>query len=173
MNIILIAAMDKNRAIGKEGGIPWHFPKDFAWFKQQTLGFPVLMGRKCYEDIVKYTKGKPLPGRKNIVLTTQNLNVPGFEFHNNIESAIYNYDDKNGYTDKYDTLFVIGGSNLYNEFINHHQTNKIILTRIDMQVENADTFFPEFDTNIFKKVSTTPEIDKGIQLSFEIYEKNV
>lgn len=173
MKFVLIAAMDKNRAIGKDGGIPWHFPKDFAWFKEQTLGHPVLMGRKCYEDIIKYTKGKPLPGRKNIVLSSQNIIAEGFEFYKNIEDAIYQKDKDNNLIEKYDTLFIIGGANLYNEFINNPYTSKIILTSIDIEIEKADTFFPSFDETLFQKTLNKEEIDKGVKLTFEIYEKTV
>lgn len=173
MNFVLIAAMDKNRAIGKDGGIPWHFPKDFAWFKEQTLGHPVLMGRKCYEDIIKYTKGKPLPGRKNIVLSSQNIIAEGFEFYKNIEDAIYLKDENNNLIDKHKTLFIIGGANLYNEFVSYPHTTKIILTTIDIEIKNADTFFPSFDETLFKKTSSKEEIDKDVKLTFEIYEKTV
>lgn len=64
MKISMIAAMAKDRVIGKDNAMPWHLPADFAWFKQSTLGKPIVMGRKTYQSI-----GRPLPGRLNIVIS--------------------------------------------------------------------------------------------------------
>jgi len=69
-----IAAMSENRVIGDKGKIPWHIADDFRWFKHKTMGGTLIMGRKTFESI-----GKPLPGRKTIVLTRQPLNIPGVE----------------------------------------------------------------------------------------------
>ncbi|MCZ6761591.1 MAG: dihydrofolate reductase, partial [Gammaproteobacteria bacterium] len=66
MNISLILAMGRNRAIGRDNKLPWHLPADLAHFKATTMGKPILMGRKTWESI-----GKALPGRLNIVLTRQ------------------------------------------------------------------------------------------------------
>ncbi len=64
MKISMIAAMANDRVIGKDNAMPWHLPADFAWFKQSTLGKPIVMGRKTFESI-----GRPLPGRQNIVIS--------------------------------------------------------------------------------------------------------
>lgn len=165
MNFVLIAAMDKNRAIGKDGGIPWHIPKDFSWFKEQTMHQTVLMGRKCYQDIIKYTRGKPLPGRKNLVLTTQSIKAEGFEFHNSIEQALESC-KVNGEQ----TIFIIGGAQLYNKFANHPDTSKIILTRIDTEIAGADTFFPEVPEGFIQTFEKKDNDDK-FTFTFEIYER--
>lgn len=165
MNFVLIAAMDKNRAIGKDGGIPWHIPKDFAWFKEQTMHQTVLMGRKCYQDIIKYTKGKPLPGRKNLVLTTQGITAEGFNFYNSIEQAI---EDSKANGEQ--IIFIIGGAQLYNEFVNNPNTSKIILTRIDTEIVGADTFFPEVPKGFIQTFEKKDSDDK-FSFTFEIYER--
>lgn len=166
MKYVLIAAMDKHRAIGKDGGIPWHIPKDFAWFKSHTLGQSVLMGRKCYSDIIKYTKGKPLPQRTNLVLTSQDLQQEGFHFFPNIEDAT-SFSQQQGV----ETLYIIGGAQLYNDFANHPDTEKIILTKIDISIDGSDTFFPKFNENLFNKTYEAHDSENGFNFTFEIYEK--
>src|ERR1700761_2861456 len=74
MPFYAIAAMSENRVIGDHSKIPWHLPEDFRWFKHKTMGGTLVMGRKTFESI-----GKPLPGRKTVVLTRGSLVVPGVE----------------------------------------------------------------------------------------------
>lgn len=71
-HFIAIAAISENRAIGKDGKIPWYIPEDWKHFKETTAGSPIIMGRKTYESI-----GRPLPGRENIVLTRGEFTAPG------------------------------------------------------------------------------------------------
>ena len=83
MKISMIAAMAHDRVIGKENAMPWHLPADFAWFKQCTLGKPVVMGRKTFESI-----GRPLPGRQNIVITRNpEFHAEGITVVRDIEAA--------------------------------------------------------------------------------------
>jgi dihydrofolate reductase len=82
---IAIAAMSENRAIGKDGKIPWYIPEDFKHFKEATLGCPIIMGRKTYESI-----GRPLPGRENIVLTRG-------DFHADGVTVLHSIDELDGY----------------------------------------------------------------------------
>ncbi len=94
-----VVAMDPNRVIGRDGTLPWHLPEDLAFFKKTTLGHPILMGRKTFESI-----GRPLPKRKNIVLTRdRNWSHPGVE---TIHSP-----EKIPETDG--AIFVIGGAEIY------------------------------------------------------------
>ncbi|QMV15579.1 Dihydrofolate reductase type 3 [Vibrio spartinae] len=84
MIISMIAAMAKNRVIGKENQMPWHLPADFAWFKRCTLGKPIIMGRKTFESI-----GKALPGRQNIVITRNpQFCAAGVEVADSLENAL-------------------------------------------------------------------------------------
>jgi dihydrofolate reductase len=127
--INIIVAFDNNWAIGKDNKLVWRQSADLKRFKQLTLNKTVVMGRKTYESI-----GKPLPNRKNIVLTRNNIQIPGVTVINNIDE-IYEND-----------YFVIGGSEIYNLFL--HKVDRIFATKIDCEIE-ADTWFPEIDTNHF------------------------
>lgn len=101
----LIVAVSENNVIGVDGEIPWHIPEDFRWFKEKTLGKPVVMGRNTFEDI-----GKPLPGRLNIVLSSQKDLHPDILILSNLND-VFSYLKENGY----DHAFIIGGERLYQE----------------------------------------------------------
>jgi dihydrofolate reductase len=97
--LIAIVAMDPDRVIGRDGALPWHLPEDLAFFKKTTLGHPVLMGRKTFESI-----GRPLPKRRNIVLTRdRSWSHPGVEAIHSPEEI----PDADG------NVFVIGGAEIY------------------------------------------------------------
>lgn len=130
MKISLIAAMAKNRVIGKDNDMPWHLPVDLKHFKKVTLGKPVLMGRKTYESI-----GRPLPGRRNLVLSrTPNLAIDGVE-------VIDSIDDLSSLLEGVEELMVIGGGHIYELFLDKADT--LHLTHIDLEVE-GDTRFPDY-----------------------------
>ena len=134
----LIAALAKNRAIGIGNKMPWHLPADFAWFKQNTLGHPVIMGRKTFESI-----GRPLPGRRNIVVTRNaSLAAPGIEFAHSLEEAIA--------LTREAEPFVIGGATLYAEAL--PSATHLYLTEVDADPA-ADTFFPEWSPAQWHEVS--------------------
>ena len=124
-----IAAMSRNRVIGRGGQIPWRIAEDFRWFKKTTLGQVVVMGRKTFESL-----GNPLPGRKNIVLTHGNpiagvTTARGLE---EIDPAAFEED-----------VFIIGGGELYAQAL--PLCSDIFLSVIDREVE-GDTWFPEFES---------------------------
>ena len=132
----LITAMDSKRVIGKNNALPWHLPADLAFFKQTTMGKPVIMGRKTFESI-----GKALPGRKNIVLTRDNnFEAPDCEVATDIDQAMSRVD---GCVE----VMLIGGASLYEQTI--HSADKIYLTLIHHEF-NGDTWFPEIDPEYWK-----------------------
>lgn len=141
--IILIAAISKNGAIGKDGKIPWHIPEDLKHFKETTEGKTVLMGRKTFESILGYL-GKPLPNRKNIIITRQkNYEVPKeVEVYPNIEDALKKH--------RLEDIYVIGGAEIYKETI--PRADKLIITEIHKNVE-GDAFFPNIDPNDWREIS--------------------
>jgi len=125
-----IVAMSENRVIGANGGIPWHLPEDFLFFKKTTLGHPIVMGRKTYESL-----GKPLPGRKNIVLTSQALILPDLVIvHSKKELIALNIPTEE--------IFVIGGAKIYELLLPLCDT--LLVTHVHRRVE-GDTFFPIFE----------------------------
>ncbi len=128
MKLAIIAAVGHRRAIGKDGKLPWHIPEDLKRFKRLTTGHAVLMGRGTWESL-----GKPLPGRRNVVLSTSP--VPGIESYSSIEDSLKALSST-------DTVFVIGGGTLYAQLID--RADELYLTVVDRDVE-ADTFFPPYE----------------------------
>ncbi len=136
MNITLIVAMARNRVIGKDNQLIWHFPDDLKRFKKLTSGHHVIMGRKTYESM-----NRPLPNRINIVITRQEgYTAKGCLIANSIESALDMVKDD-------DQPFIIGGAEIYKLGLDLAKT--LELTLIDAEYE-GDTQFPEFDTNHWK-----------------------
>ncbi|QGM35476.1 Dihydrofolate reductase type 3 [Vibrio sp. THAF191d] len=135
MIISMIAAMAKDRVIGKDNQMPWHLPADFAWFKRCTMGKPVVMGRKTYESI-----GRPLPGRQNIVISRDaNLAIEDVTTVTSIDDAIKAAGDV-------EEVMIIGGGAIYKACL--PQADKLYVTYIDAQIE-GDTQFPSWG-DIFK-----------------------
>lgn len=127
MKLSLIVAMTKNRVIGLDNQMPWHLPVDLAWFKQNTLGKPVIMGRKTFESI-----GKPLPKRRNIVLSRTAVAIDGVEIVTSLEQALALVKDET-------EVMIIGGGQLFAEMI--VRADRLYLTEIDTILE-GDTYFP-------------------------------
>ncbi len=128
-----ITAMSENRVIGNQGKIPWHLPEDFRWFKHKTMGGTLIMGRKTFESI-----GRPLPGRKTLVLTHRPLNVAGIETCPGLGLLFTSYLK----THPDDTYWVAGGSTIYSQL--RDQSAYLYLTRVKKTVE-GDAKFPEFE----------------------------
>ncbi len=137
MRISLIAAMDRNRVIGRENDLPWHLPADLQWFKKNTLGKPIVMGRKTFESI-----GYALPARTNLVLSRdRNFNASGCMVVHTIDSAI-SAAEKALDVDDGDEIVVIGGAQLFEQLIK--RAERLYLTRIDADFD-GDAYFPEID----------------------------
>jgi dihydrofolate reductase len=127
----LIVAMDSNRLIGADNGLPWHLPEDLAFFKRVTLGKPVLMGRKTQQSI-----GRPLPGRRNIVVSRDpDFRAPGCELATGLDEALQLAADV-------EEVMLIGGASLYQQAM--PRVGQMYITRIHHQF-SGDTWFPEFD----------------------------
>lgn len=131
--ISLLVAMDRNRVIGVNNKLPWHLPKELKFFKEKTTGNTIIMGRKTYESI-----GKPLPNRKNVVVTKSNRTFPnGIEVLKDL-SIIYEWNQKQPDVE----FFVIGGANIFEQVLLH--ADRMYITYIDAAFP-GDTFFPDFD----------------------------
>jgi dihydrofolate reductase len=136
--ISLILAMDKNRLIGKNNDLPWHLPADLKYFKEVTSGHTVIMGRKTFESI-----GKPLPNRTNVILTTRaDFQPEGCLVFHSVEQAL-------SAIDKEEEAFVIGGAEIYKQFI--PLADKIYITVIDHPFE-GDAYFPDLDESEWRMV---------------------
>jgi dihydrofolate reductase len=140
MKLSLIVAVGRKNEIGKDGKMPWHLPADLKHFKRNTLGKPVLMGRKTLEAI-----GRPLPERRNLVLTRDAaFKAEGCETVTSLDAAIAAAGDA-------PELMVIGGGEVYR--LAWARTDRIYLTRIQADVAGADTFFPDVEDGHWREVS--------------------
>lgn len=141
--ISMIAAIGKNRELGKGNELLWHIPEDLKRFRSLTNGHPCIMGRKTFESIVAII-GKPLSNRTNIVVTRDgNWKHEGVLSVNSIEDAIQLAKRKPGGEE----VFIIGGGQIYDLGLSY--SDKLYLTRIEDSKE-ADSFFPDY-TEVFKK----------------------
>lgn len=156
--ISMIAAMTNNRVIGKDNELPWHVPEDFEWFRENTKGKPVIMGRKTHESM-----GKVLKGRTNIVIS-KNLNyIPidnSVKVYNNISEAVASCEANE--------IMIIGGQQIYEQALQY--TDRIYLTIFDTMIE-GDAFFPILDESwkiIYKRSGKT---NIPFPYSFNIFER--
>lgn len=165
MNVSMIAAMGKNRVIGKDNDLPWHLPDDFKYFQETTKGHFVIMGRKNWESLPH--KFQPLPGRTNLVITHRNdYQAGGALVFNTLEAALRLARDKSERE-----AFIIGGGEVYRMGLPHADT--IYLTEIDGEFEGAVTF-PEFSEEDWTEVSRHHhKIDDRHAFSFDfvIYKR--
>ncbi|VVB83873.1 Dihydrofolate reductase HdrB [uncultured archaeon] len=159
MNLTLIAAISENNVMGNKGKIPWRIKEDMKRFRELTLNHPVIMGRKTYESIPE--KFKPLPDRKNIVLSKSMKDYAGIYIARNTCEALSLSEGKSSY--------VIGGREIYEEFLPF--TYKIELTRVHRNYE-GDVFFPKINWDMWKIINEEKNIsENGIPFSFLTYER--
>ena len=154
MIISLIAWMAQNRTIWKDNKLPWDYPEDLKYFRKVTSGHPIIMGLKTYKSI-----WRPLPNRRNIVLTRQDITIEWIDIFNSIPELIENLDK----TEVDNEVFIIWWANIYKQFI--PLANKIYLTQIKKDYD-WDTFFPEFESNF-----TETSREKNTDLDFIIYTR--
>ncbi|MEO9275721.1 type 3 dihydrofolate reductase [Marinomonas sp. 5E14-1] len=140
----LIVAMSTNRTIGINNSLPWHLPNDLKYFKQATMGKPIIMGRKTFESI-----GKPLPGRRNIVISRgSSYQAEGIDVVTSLEDAISLGEDiclVNGQEE----VMVIGGAQIYELAL--EKADRLYITHVDANVE-GDAFFPEVDWSSYSLI---------------------
>ena len=159
MEIFLIAAVDKNLAIGKDGKIPWHIKEDLQYFKKNTLNSVVIMGRSTFDSI-----GGPLPNRQNIIMTKSPANRQGVIEVSDTLSAL---EEAKKSSNK---ISIIGGESVYKEFL--PLADKLLITEINIVVEGADTFFPSWEEQSWIEKSRIESAENGIEYSFVEYLKN-
>jgi dihydrofolate reductase len=149
MTLIIIAALNTKRVIGKNGKIPWHIPEDLKRFKALTAGHTVLMGRKTFESI-----GSPLPFRRNIVLSKNNsFRIPSDELHQNTTVEIFHsIASALTATQPDEKVFVIGGGEIFRQTID--RADEILLTIVDNN-ETGEVTFPEYDHLIGRSLQNT------------------
>lgn len=162
MTISLVVAAASNNAIGKDGQLPWHLPNDMKHFKNVTWGMPVVMGRKTFDSL-----GKPLIGRKNIVITRQ----PGWKAEGavpvkSIEDALFVAQQADA-----NEVMVIGGGEVYKALF--ERAKRIYLTRVEAEPE-ADTFFPHIlpeQWHLMSQQNHEADEKNSYNYSFQVWER--
>ncbi len=156
----MIAAMDEARVIGARGALPWHLPADLRWFRRVTMGKPIVMGRATYESI-----GRPLPGRRNIVVSTRpGLAIEGCTVAPDLDAAIAAAGDAR-------EIMVIGGAQLYAAAL--PRARRLYLTRLHARFA-GDAWFPELDAARWRTISREDHPageGEPCAYSFEILER--
>jgi len=155
MSIKLICAISKNNVIGNENKLPWNIPEDLKRFKELTSNNWIVMGRKTFDSI-----GRPLPNRKNIVLSkNKNLRIDSVEVFNSPKEVIESYKNNSDQKD----LFIIGGTYVYELFLEYSEY--LFITHIDKEY-SGDAFFPKIDWNEWKLISEESRYDDDEKVNF-------
>ncbi|WP_322999943.1 dihydrofolate reductase [Castellaniella sp.] len=157
--IRLVVAYTDNRIIGREGGMPWHLPGDLAHFKRSTLGHPILMGRKTWLSL-----GRPLPGRRNLVLTRDTaFAAAGAECFASLDAALASCQDA-------ERICVIGGEQIFRLAL--PLADELIATEIHARIE-GDTWFPELPAGQWQETERLPQpaSDGGLSYDFVTYRR--
>jgi dihydrofolate reductase len=161
MNISMIVAMGKNRAIGKDNNIPWKLPAEQNYFKETTMGHAVVTGRKNFESM-----GRALKGRRNIIITrNRQYQAENCEIITSTEELM----DK--FKASEEEVFIIGGEEIYRMFM--PLANKLYITIIEEDFD-GDTFFPEINENDWIEMSSEPGLTdtKNVYVySYKVYDR--
>jgi len=160
MIVSMVVAISENNAIGKDNQLLWYLPRDLKHFKTITSGHTVIMGRKTFDSV-----GRPLPNRRNIVITRKkDLEIGGAEVVNSLEAALQLCEAE-------DEVFIVGGAEIYKQAMPH--TDRIYLTVVHERFE-ADTYFPEIDMDIWKETASEshqPDEKNNLAFTFSTLER--
>jgi len=158
--IALIVAVGNHNEIGLNNQLLWHLPDDFKWFKKNTLGYPVVMGRKTFDSI-----GKALPGRLNVVISKTPQNYPNVEWADSIDNALSIASKENS------KVFILGGESIFKALL--PSADILYLTKVYHSFD-ADVFFPEINPQEWKLVYSQyhPKDEKHLyNFEFQILER--
>ena len=172
----IVVAIDSNLGIGKNGSLPWHIPGDMQHFKELTTMTvdsrkknAVILGRKTWESLP--AKFRPLPERLNVVVTRNSaLALPDGVIRASNLHDVFLAIDKKEFGDKIETVYVIGGGEIFKEAVKNPQCKKIYLTQIRKQFD-CDVFFPEFRDEFKETLTSPPFSENGIEYHFAIYSR--
>ncbi|MDM8203634.1 dihydrofolate reductase [Faecalicoccus acidiformans] len=158
MKLTMIAAIGKNNELGKDNKLLWHLPQDMKFFREQTKGHTIIMGRKTFESLPGL-----LPHRHHIVISRSHPDLPK-------EVEIFDSPDAfiEAYQDTEEEIFVIGGAMIYKEFL--PCAYRLLLTEIDQDYD-ADAFFPKFDQEDYTKTILTDITEEGVHYHHVEYKR--
>lgn len=159
--LVIIAAIGRNGIIGRDGGLAWRDPQDARFFRDTTMGFPVIMGRKTWDSLP--VRFRPLPGRRNLVVTrNRGWHADGAEPAGNLDDAI----DAAGSVDR---VFIAGGGELFAQAL--PRADALVLTEIDADLD-GDTRFPAWPREAFTCTTREARVDAaGVPFAFATYER--
>jgi len=165
MIISIISAMANNRVIGINNSLPWKLPSDMKWFRQHTLGKPILMGRKTFESF----GGRTLPDRPNIIITRDtDYKVEGAIITHSIDEALQAAGDAAGDADE---VMIIGGASFYEQML--PKANRMYLTFVHADID-GDAWFPEYDESEWQeaeRVEVKADEKNSYDHTFVIFER--
>ena len=147
-NLTIIAAIGKNNELGYKNGLIWRLKEDMKFFKENTIGKPIVMGRKTLESLPKL-----LPNRTHIVLTHQDIVIPGVIIIHSKEELFNLIKDEE--------VMIIGGESIYKMFID--DVDKMLLTEIDKEYKDADAYFPEFNKDNWNIKVLSRKVENNIR----------
>lgn len=159
MDLTLIAAIGSNHELGYQNQLIWKFKQDMHFFKDQTMGKPIIMGRKTFESLPRL-----LPGREHFVLTSHDLDIEGVRVFHSKEEL---FDFIQRFPKEY---MVIGGASIYQEFLS--DANKMLLTEIYSSAP-ADVYFPTFHKQDWERVVLEQNMEKNIPFDFVEYTRKL
>lgn len=156
----LIVATTEKGVIGKEGTLIWRIPTDLRYFREQTMGKKMIMGRKTFESFPS-----PLPGREHIVLTRKK----DYEVPEGVR-LIHDFSEVDSYLESEEEVFIIGGGEIFSHFL--PLCDRLYITWVKKEFE-GDTFFPVEEIESFTEVKreTAFDVASGIEVDFTVYEK--
>jgi len=159
--IKMIAVVGKNLELGRKGALIWHLPNDLKFFKEQTTGCTVVMGRNTYNSLPK-----KLPNRQHLVITDS------LEFNKDTDGVIIYWDFDELVSDvemfaETEDVFIIGGASVYSQFVEY--ADELILTEVDAEAADADVYFPTFDKKKYNKTVLANNEDNGIKYTHVKY----
>ena len=158
MSYSIIAAIGKNRELGKDNDLIWHLPNDLKFFRQVTSNHTIVMGRNTFESLPRM-----LPNRKHIVLTSRDGLPSEVEVYRELKQILEKYKDTE------EEIFIIGGASIYTQFLEH--SSKLYLTEIDAEEETASVYFPEFNQQQYDREVLQENEDNGISYKHVLYIK--
>ena len=153
MEKCIIVAISDNNAIGRDNALLWHISEDLKFFRRTTLGCPVIMGRKTFDSI-----GKPLPNRRNIILSRSLEKIDGCEVYSDVENLLADP------TLKHEKIFIMGGGEIYRLFL--PLAKRIFLTHVEVEIA-GDTTFPEIGEEWIEYSRESFKADKKNDYNFE------
>ena len=158
MDINIIAAIGRNNELGKKNDLIWRLKGDMKFFRETTMGHPVVMGKNTFDSLPRV-----LPGRKNIVLCPDDVENSEIELYKSIRDFLIKYQGFDG------DVFIIGGASIYRQFID--LATKMYLTEIDATDKDADVYFPDFDKDAWVREELCSKEEESINYKHVLYKR--